>query len=244
MGALRPGRHGHGGHLAVTDAARIAQAGERALDAARSLWTSTIVDPPHGTSSEKAQYSLARIDEMIRSDRGLAWSWRGPYRGDGDCQWCGAFAAWCWAAAGLLLAHRIAWWSSTYRLDRWASYKQLEVGPHDPTNPPPAPGELRRLYQRCDGQSSPGSLLWPPRPGDVALVGTRGYGSHITIVEEYSEADRQIQTLSGNGWGTLGDGKRGQGVVRRAYPIGAARPDQTSHVRRLLRPALGDLEAP
>lgn len=221
--------------------ADIAEAGERALDEARALWTSTIVDPPHGATSERAGYSLSRIDEMIRSERGLAWSWRGAYRGDGDYQWCGAFAARCWASAGLRLEVRLAWWSSTYRLDRWASYQPLEIGPDDPRNPPPPPNEPRRQYQRCDGQSSPGSLLWLPRAGDVALVGTRGYGSHITIVEAYGEVDRQVQTISGNGWGALGDGTRGQGVVRRAYAIGAARPDQTSHVRRLLRPAPTDL---
>ncbi|MEK7180497.1 MAG: hypothetical protein AAB706_03400 [Patescibacteria group bacterium] len=227
----------------ITPQDRLTAAGERALDTARSLWQSVITDPHHGAPRPAAEYSLARIDEMIRGEQGLDWSWRGPYRGDGDYQWCGAFAAWCWGAAGLEHAHRLAWWSSTYRLDRWASYQPLEIGPGDPRNPAPATGEPRRLYQRCDGHSSPATLLWVPRAGDVAVVGTRGYGTHITIVEGWDAGNRLVVTLSGNGWGDLPGGRRGQGVVRRAYPIGTARPDQTSHVRRMLRPAITDLRS-
>ena len=233
----------------ITPQDRLTAAGERAAGEAYALWTTVITDPPHGATGQAVQFSLSRIDEMIRGEQtklkravtGLGWTWRAPYRGDGDYQWCGAFAARCWEAAGLLLAHRRHWWSSTYRLDRWASYQPLEISAHDPPNQAPTAGEPQRLYQRCDGHSTPGSLLWQPRAGDVALLGRSGYGTHVAVVESYEDANRLIRTISGNAWGELPGGRRAQGVVRRAYPIGTARPDQVSHVRRILRPALTDL---
>lgn len=75
----------------------------------------------------------ATIDAYIRSADGLGWTWEPTYARNGQFQWCGAFAAWCWSSVKPEL--RKEHFASTYRLRRWAREtaryiepRALEVG--------------------------------------------------------------------------------------------------------------------
>lgn len=97
--------------------------GAIALARALEQWTAAI-DEKNGK---------ATIDVYIRSADGLGWTWEPVYQHNGQFQWCGAFAAWCWASVKLEL--RKEHFASTYRLRRWARStgryiepRELEVG--------------------------------------------------------------------------------------------------------------------
>lgn len=97
--------------------------GATALARALEQWTAQI-DEKNGK---------ATIDAYIRSADGLGWTWEPPYVRNGQFQWCGAFAAWCWVNVKPEL--RKEHFASTYRLRRWArgtgryvEPRALEVG--------------------------------------------------------------------------------------------------------------------
>lgn len=214
-------------------------AGQHALATARDLWARRIVDPPRSTWRDPAwDESRLAIDSMIRGPGGLGWSRCSPllreYRRDGDYEWCGAFAAACWRAAGLDPELARMYWSSTYRLDRYGSRRVAFW----------TPGELR-LRKRLTGEGraylrvGPETTLeeverWGPRAGDILLVDTVGgwsYGHHVTIVERMDGV--LAHTVEGNATGTGPDGSTYQGVIRRTRDL--------STWRRFIRPALLDL---
>lgn len=167
--------------------------GEHAAARALELWLEDIIDPHRGDTRAIAVRSAAAIDRMIRGPSGLGWpsaqgggSVVGPYRGNGDFAWCGAFAATCWAAAGLLADVRRAHFASTHRLARWSR------------------GSDRRV--------SVSSV----RAGDVVVVGHKDpvNGDHIAIATGPSE-NGTIPTIEGNSRSGVGPGKtRREGVVR------------------------------
>lgn len=190
-------------------------AGRKAIERAVVLWTHDIYDPARSDDSALARLSKQQIDTMIRF--GLGWTWEPPYAGDGDFEWCGAFAATCWGEA-IKPELRKLYFASTYRLDRYGSYR-------------PAFGEENkgsgRLWQQIDG----GELQRAPRAGDIALIGNKGYGHHIALIEKYE--DGRIYTIEGNATGDGPNGEKQQGVVRRRRPL--------STVRRIIRPSVEDL---
>lgn len=213
--------------------------GLAAAHEAERLWRMDIVDPPRGRKGAEADRWRKTIDAMIR--HGLGWTWEPPYRADGDYAWCGAYAATSWSAA-IPLATRKRYWSSTYRLDRWARYQSIDDQPADPS--PDGPG---RICVELDQYSQ--KIVLPdgshPRPGDLLLVGDGrpAYGDHITVIERYDPVTRTAHTLEGNGGGLGPDGKPRQGVVRARRMVGL-RPGQspnTYHARRLIRPGPDDL---
>lgn len=218
----------------------LVEAGQDALSHAIATWRRRIVDPPRSTWQDPAwTESRHAIDTMIRSaDFGLGWSRCSAlvkaYRRDGDYEWCGAFAAWCWRAAGLDADLARVYWSSTYRLDKYARGK-IAFG---------TPGELalrRRLpatERGCLVVRPETTLLeveaWGPRAGDVLLVDTTGawgYGHHVTIVDRV--VGTVAHTIEGNATGTGHDGTTYQGVV--------AQRRKMHTWRRFIRPAPGDL---
>lgn len=214
--------------------------GELALAIAASLWKSHIIDPRIGDT--KHEYARSQIDHFIRGPQGLHWTWEDPYRGDSDFAWCGAFAAYCWGGAGLIERWRLPFWASTYRLDRWASYRPIGRT----HNPPPNPGQSTRLYCRFDGQSSARDLDTMgivPLPGDILLIGDShsGYGRHIAMVDSYDSGNGIFTTIEGNAIGILANGIRGQGVIKSKRYLGETNPLDSRHVRRLIRPAASDL---
>lgn len=203
-------------------------AGERAVARALEALALDIREP--GTGGHPG--SAVHIDEMIRGADGVGWTWEDSYTHNGQYQWCGAFVAWCWGLS-LPLAMRRAFFPSTYRLERWSTYRPLEHAP----NHEPAPGAFRRLRLVLDDGSTAGDLLpHVPRAGDILLLGTgrpTSYGSHVALVERWD--GRRLHTVEGNATGFRG-AKRVEGVVRQTRSIGGQ-----YHVRRLLRPATTDL---
>jgi len=211
--------------------------GQVALDQALALWAEGIFDPWRGATSEAAVQARGRIQGFI--SHGLWWG--DVYTGDGDFEWCGAFAAACWGVAGLKLEVRKDWFASTYRLNNYAAYRPLVFPKRTVPNPRPLVGPWRLRVDLNDVAHA--ATLADKRhtlplvlPGDILLVGDkRGYGSHITLVESFDPKTGVFKTVSGNGVGALGPARvRGQGVVKKNYTLGKG-------PRVLIRPSSTDL---
>jgi hypothetical protein len=211
-------------------------AGQIAVCEAKNAWCKNIVDDLNDTRS------IGLIDPLIRTDLGIGWTWEEPYRG--NFQWCGTFAAFAWRSM-IALATRRSFFSSNYRLDRWARYQSFEQTP----NPRPSVGPYRSFLE-LDEKSTATDVLGfggtDPRPGDILLVGgvNTAYGKHITIVESYNASSGVFTTLEGNGTGLGPNGVRQHGVVRATRRIGLSTgaPQTTYFARRLIRPAPADLK--
>ena len=219
-------------------------AGSIALYEAKQVWLRNIVDlPPAGTAAYLASQNT--IDQMIRSEAGLGWSWLDqPY--SRNFEWCGAFASYAWRAAGVALPWRYTYFASTFRLDCWGRYQAFEKTP----NPRPTTGTPRKMVD-LDESSGPMQAHFddddPPRAGDILLVGgvNTAYGKHVTIVESYDTSTAMFTTIEGNATGAGPTGGTRHGVIRGRRPVGLPRgaPSTTYHARRLIRPALSDLVA-
>ena len=212
---------------------RLAAAGERAIASAHAYWLEDIYDPKTSDYSPDADRCRKDIDAMIRASTALDWSWEPPYAGDGSFEWCGAFAAAVWP--GIKRELRRTFYASTYRLDRYARYMPVGENP----NTKPATGPYRLI---CDlGEAStPASLTFTPRPGDLLLIGPKvGYGQHICVVESFDAAASMFATYEGNGTGRGPNGEIQQGVVRGQRRLGGAVGQWMA--RRLIRSAPSDL---
>lgn len=222
----------------------LGDAGRIAVCEAKRTWLRDIVDlPPPGTAAFARSQKL--IDQMIRSEAGLGWSWLDePY--NRNFEWCGAFASYAWRAAGVALPWRYTYFASTFRLDCWGRYQPFEKTP----NPKPATGARRKMIE-LDESSGPLDAHFdhddPPRPGDILLVGgvNTAYGKHVTIVESYDTSTGTFTTLEGNATGAGPAGGTRHGVIRARRPVGLPKgmPPTTYHARRLIRPAPSDLSA-
>lgn len=213
------------------------RAGVAVIEEAHRLWLLDVIDPRVNDRSSNAIRCRGIIDEIVRSDRGAGWSWLPAYAGDGAVEWCGMFAAWCWAD-WLTLPTRKTFWPSTYRLDAWAAYRP--VGDARNTRPPSGPYRVR--VELDERSTDLGGVV--PQPGDVLLVGdgSPAYGDHVTLVERYDSATRTFHTYEGNGGGRGPGGNRQHGVVRAERPLGA-RAGHSYIARRLIRPAPADVVA-
>lgn len=224
--------------------ARLMAAGLTAMIEGKRLWLRNIVDlPPPISPAYEA--SRSTIDQLIRSPLGLGWSWEPEYTLN-HFEWCGAFAAYCWRAAGTPLQARKNFFASTYRLDRWARYQRAF---EDVANPKPSSGPYRIIVE-LDEKSLAGDLLAKlgdtrPRAGDIILLGgvNTAYGKHICLVESFDQASGTFMTLEGNGTGYGPNGLPQHGVIRSRRRIGLAvgLPATTYFVRRFIRPAPHDI---
>jgi len=219
-------------------------AGLVALYTAKWFWLQNIRD------SAAHKPSLALIDGMIRSDDGLGWSWLPTYEQD-SFEWCLAFVARCWKAAGLAFYWRKFFLASTIRVDCWARYANFE----DRKNIA-RPTTGARMIIKLDENSVADDAVFPdgsrPRAGDILLVGgaKTGPGKHGALVESFDPITGEFTTIEGNATGALPNGNRAHGVIRTRRPIGGVPrrpiggvPNSTAyHARRVIRPALGDLE--
>lgn len=203
---------------------QLSRMGSLAALVAGQEWKCNVFDPRQSDGTLSAKTSKQLISKYIRD--GLGWTWEPAYRGDGDFEWCGAFAAWCWAQAGLRADLRKTYFASTYRLDRYARYQSVNGEKNRGTG---------RLIAEMDEHST--SLPWEPRAGDILLIGPSGsgYGKHICLVESF--ADGVFKTIEGNGTGRTGDGRHRQGVVRAERKLGG----DGWHARRLIRPSAEDI---
>lgn len=204
----------------------LATAGQSAIATASIEWSKAIYDPRRTDNTTDATASKTEITGYIHD--GLGWTWEPRYAGDGDFEWCGAFASFCWLP--ICAALRKTYFASTYRLDRYARYGSV----NGEKNPRPALGPWRLLAE-LDEHSV--TLPFVPRAGDILLIGPAGsgYGKHICLVESY--ADGVFSTIEGNGNGRAPNGKIWQGVVRGKRKLGG----DGWHARRLIRPAPSDL---
>lgn len=215
--------------------------GLKVVQQAETLWSGSIIDPP----DDAAKWASSRliIDRMIRSPIGLNWSWYKEYIKNGDYEWCGAFAATCWAVAGLLLPWRYSFWSSTFRLEQWSHYR-----PFESTSSGTKPATGGRMVIELNTESKPSHAVFPdgtlPREGDVVMVGMdkSGQGTHITIAGSYDATTGTFHTIEGNGTGIWPDGTKQHGVIKAIRRIGLqpGQSPQTYHVRRVIRPGLAD----
>ncbi len=213
----------------------LALAGERAITEATRLWSLDIIDPKYSDRSDRATMSRHRISNILAE---AGWAWEVPYKGDGQVEWCGLFAAACWRKAGLDPRWLATYWASTYRLGQWARYRSFD---DRHPNPRPTSGELRLVATLNEGSTS---LPWTPQAGDVLTIGD-GHppnGDHICLVESFDPATLTFATIEGNGTGLGPDGMRRQGVVRGSRHIGGG----GYCARLLIRPSFDDLiaEAP
>jgi hypothetical protein len=203
------------------------------------LWQLDIYDPRHNDHSAAAVRNRAIILDIIREGGG--WDWIDEYRGDGakdNPQWCGFTAAMGWRS-WIAVEVRRTWWASCYRLDAWASYRDLKVGNRTYANPKPKSGPLR-LCAKLDATST--RLPFEPRPGDILVVGNGdpSYGDHICVVRGWDPARRMFLTVEGNGQGVGPDGKRQHGLVFAERPLGKME-GHAYIAMRLIRPAVTDL---
>ena len=209
----------------VKDGGHLWAAGVEAIETALRWWKDDIYDPKRSDTSIEAEYSASIIDTFIRN--GLGWGWEPPYEGDGDFEWCGAFAATCWAAVKPEL--RKAYFSSTYRLDRYAKYRSAFGEKNEGSG---------RLVLDLDENTNVREFpsKWQVMPGDILLVGRAGYGSHICLVESYDAEGGVFSTVEGNGVGKGPNGERQHGVVRAKRILAAE-----YGARRIIRPSAEDL---
>jgi hypothetical protein len=220
----------------------LADAGWIAVYEAKRAWLRDIIDlPPTGTPAHAESQPL--IEQMIRSEAGLGWSWIDPPY-NRNFEWCGAFASYAWRAAGLGLPWRYTYFASTFRLDCWGRYQPFEKTP----NARPVTGMPRKIVE-LDESSGPLQAHFsdgdPPRAGDILLVGgvNTAYGKHVVVVESYDTSSGMFTTLEGNATGAGPTGATRHGVIRGHRPVGLPRGAATTtyHARRLIRPALSDL---
>lgn len=211
--------------------------GALVVEQANKLFSLDIWDPPRSDHRILANYWRSTIEDMIAGPDGLGWIWEEKYLGDGDFEWCGAFAARCYAAAGMPLRVRKTFFASTYRLQRWASYRPFQSVTND--RPPSGP---YRLCVPLDEHSTSATLSVEPHPGDILLVGgvRSGPGKHVTIVESFD--GHVFRTIEGNASGLGPDKKRRQGIVKNFRSIGLlpGMPPTTYHPRWLIRPVESD----
>lgn len=234
-------RHQHMKATAEVD--RLTNAGEDAVKRALAMWETDIEDPRRDDNSQDALRSKSAISGMIRGLRtnptlGLGWTWEAPYDGDGDFEWCGAFAAYCWADVKAPL--RQTYFSSTLRLDRYASYRSYNGEPNTGTG---------RVCLKLDEHSTAKDVADIWRPGDILIIGPQkptrpsqqgswhDYGNHICIVEKFDAVSETFFTIEGNGNGSGPHGEKQQGVVKGYRAIGGP----GWHARRLIRPSIEDL---
>lgn len=163
------------------------------LRRAQIEWERGVKEPPGDSSSQ--------IDVYIRSAEGLQWPSAAlpnshdtmRYTRNGQFAWCGAFAAYCFAAAGLSSPIRKRSCASTFRLFTLA----------DKTPRFLAPQEIQA--------------------GDIAIVGPpngKRYGAHVTICRETpSPGALVLATYEGNAKGEGPTGVSYEGVVRQVRPF-------------------------
>lgn len=232
-----------------------ADAQQMAVWEMKLLWLEKIEDLPSPASAD-FERCRKRIDDLIRTDIGIGWAWEEPYgpidpktkKPIQNFEWCGTAPAYGYRKR-VPLVLRQKWFASTYRLDRFARYQQMDLVP----NPRPAQGPYRMILS-LDESSTTADCVFEdgtkPRAGDIALVGGKntGPGKHITLVEQFIETQNgaSIITLENNGTGYWPDGSRKHGIVRATRHVGlpANLPSTTYFVRRFIRLAPADLSLP
>lgn len=142
---------------------------------------------------------------------------------------------------------RQAFMSSTLRVDALGRYAYSLFNTVNSKTlatrlPRPTDGSERK-YLTLSESSKPSDLDdFGPRAGDFLLVGTEGYGEHITMVDRFDEGTKLFVCYGGNSKGRRPDGSPGYGVVQQDFPLGLKR-GYDKHARRLVRLGYADIGA-
>jgi hypothetical protein len=191
------------------------------VETALEEWSRHVEEPP--------DKGWERIDEYIRGNLGLVWRWlKRKYRRNGQFEWCGAFAAFCYGVAGLRPRLRRKHLASCYRLWKWSGgstpnhrrlkLQDIEAGDIVVVGPRPAPRTASKKLKKR-------------RPR---------WGKHIVIAaESYRSHGHQLKTIEGNAHGKLPDGRHEEGVVRRSRPF-LVTDDAEYRILFAYRPLEGD----
>ena len=190
---------------------------------ALNQWNRTVREP-----TRRKPNSAAVIDGYIR-ETGLGWSSANTKKHDaayvknGQFHWCGAFAAHCWAKAGLKASIRKKFMPSCYRLIKGHPFSGKRW-------------QRQVTYNKI-------SQTWADvlQPGDIVIVGEKGgpvWGRHITLCLEVHKD--HIVTIEGNARGEGPDGSWYEGVVRQKRPFEFS--GKTYGVMHAIRPQREDLD--
>ena len=129
------------------------------------------------------------------------------YHKNGDFEWCGAFIAYCYTDLDPYVRYRNL--ASTARLNFWNINSNIRrIKPEDIQ-----PGDIVIIYRK-----NPRSLK---------------HGDHITLCVDASgikDGKGYFSTIEGNAVGKLGNGQRGQGVVKNNRSL-----DRVAYAYRLLK---------
>lgn len=203
----------------------VKEAGIRAVEEAERLFALDVTNGDHGHSRDV-------IDSILET---CHWTWPEvyPYH-PGSVQYCALTTGHCWAKAGLDPKWLAVFFASTQRLDEWARYHDW----NEHKNPRPAEGPYR-LVAQLNAHSTAADLPFEPQPGDIITIGDGSppSGDHALVAASYDAARGVFVCYSGNGRGVGPDGKVRTGIVRSEVRIGGV----GFCVRRVIRPALGDL---
>ena len=130
-----------------------------------------------------------RINAYIQGEDGLGWSWESDYTRNGQFAWCGAFAAFCYAAINATIRKQV--FASCYRLSaNWSGTKR-----HRETSDI-LPGDIVVVFT-SDKQSP-------------------SYGNHITIALESPDENGDFKTVEGNAHGESCKETQVEGVIHRS----------------------------
>lgn len=188
------------------------QLGEALVKAALSEWERPVLDIQEGKEDHRDH--ITRYFTEVTNENGGSWRWfltaRHPNNepkyiektASGEYEeWCGLFVAFCVQnligyhieddkCVPLTIKPGIAYYvlPGTHRIYDSDKWKEAEV--KEPMRPKPEQA----------------------RPGDIFTVGDGPTGTHIGIVRTKPE-NGTFKTVEGNAYGTLGDGRYGEGVV-------------------------------
>jgi hypothetical protein len=179
--------------------------GEHVSTQVRALAVARAFDEYEKDIAEPPGKNWQRIDHYIRSAEGLGWPSAAlagsgdsrDYKRNGQFQWCGAFASFCWGALKPEIRRKHL--ASCYRLDQFSR------------------GTPRRL---TPSQLLPGDLA-------IVGTGSPSHGSHITVVVGRIAAEKGgavVPTIEGNAKGRGPNGDTREGVISRTRPFDAPSP--------------------
>lgn len=183
---------------------------EAVVAVAENEWAAVIRDDDEGA---------LRIDQYIRSPEGLGWGsaqvrhldQRVPYL-PGSFSWCGAFVAFCYGMA-------------------------TELRPRIRKYTLPSCSRLWRDWGGTARLRGTSEHAMHPEGGDIITIHNAHavhttQGQHIVLCTSLDIEAGTFGTIEGNGWGYLGDGVRGEGVVKNNRPL--------ESIARIYRPLEAD----
>ena len=189
----------------LAEAPLVDASGEHVSERVRALAVARAFNEFETDVAEPPGKNWQRIDHYIRSAEALGWPSAAltgsddsrDYKRNGQFQWCGAFASFCWSALKPEIRRKHL--ASCYRLDQFSR------------------GTPRRL---TPSQLLPGDIA-------IVGTGTPSHGSHVTLVVGRIASDKGgavVPTIEGNAKGRGPKGDIREGVISRTRSFDAPSP--------------------